>query len=123
MRLFCWQRSRNTQPFLTASGFLNLEVGEAAIKDLRERGAVYFNFKGGKTHGVTAKQFCRRKNLIFPQYKEADIRISQFTGGTHYYAYVGDMQIRDGETLKWNSYEEAYKKACEAVGKGVKHGM
>ena len=43
--------------------------------------------------------------------------ISQFTGGTHYYAYVGDMQIGDGEILKWNSYEEAYKKACEAVRK------
>lgn len=46
-----------------------------------------------------------------------DICISQFTGGTHYYAYVGDMQIREGENLKWNSYEEAYKKACEVVRK------
>ena len=103
--------------FLDGFRLLNLEVGEAAIKNLRERGAVYFNSKGGKTHGVTAKQFCRRKNLIFPQYKESDIRISQFTGGTHYYAYVGDMQIGDGKILKWNSYEEAYKKACEAVRK------
>ena len=96
---------------------LNFELGEVTIRDLKENGAVYFNSKGGRTYEVATKQFCRRKNLIFPQYVESDIRISRFTGGKHYYAYVGDMQIREGEKMKWDSYEEAYQKACEIIRK------
>ena len=50
-------------------------------------------------------------------FKESDIRIKQFQGGEHYYAYVGDMQVRDGENFKWNSYKEAYDKALEVIEK------
>lgn len=36
--------------------------------------------------------------------------------GQHYYAYVGDMQVRDGDVLKWNTYDEASIRACALVG-------
>ena len=36
--------------------------------------------------------------------------------GQHYYAYVGDMQVRGGDVLKWNTYDEAYIRACALVG-------
>ena len=35
--------------------------------------------------------------------------------GEHYYAYIGNMQVRDGDILKWNTYEEAYSKALEYI--------
>ena len=81
----------------------------------RENGAVYFNRVGGKPFSVNHVQFCRRKNLVFPDFKESDIRIKKQTGGTHYYAYIGDMQVRDGDILKWNTFDEAYKRAYELV--------
>ena len=54
-------------------------------------------------------QFCRRKSLVFPDFKKSDIRIQKYDCGSHYYAFVGDMQVRDGDRLKWNTYEEAYR--------------
>lgn len=101
--------------FLDGLRFINLEAGGVALKDLRENGAVYFNSVGGKTFQVDYSQFCRRKELVFPCYSESDIRIGRFKGGTHYYAYIGDMQVRDGDILKWNTFDEAYKRACEIV--------
>ena len=59
-------------------------------------------------------QFCRRKQLVFPHFRREDIRIKQFNGGRHWYAYVGDMQIRDGDQLKWNT-KEAAQAAAEAM--------
>ena len=35
--------------------------------------------------------------------------------GTHWYAYLGDMQIRDNDKLKWDSYEEAYEYAQQFI--------
>ena len=59
--------------------------------------------------------FVRRKELIFPDFKKDDIRIKQFPGGEHYYAYIGDMQVRDGNTLKWDSYQDAYEMALSLL--------
>lgn len=55
--------------------------------------------------------FVRRNKLEFPRYYNEDIRIKRFPDGHHYYAYIGDMQVRDGDILKWNTYEEALKHA------------
>ncbi len=60
-------------------------------------------------------QFCRRKSLVFPNFKKSDIRIRKYDYGSHYYAFVGDMQVRDGDKLKWNTYEEAYLNAEKLV--------
>ena len=40
--------------------------------------------------------------------------------GNHYYAYIDDVQVRDGDKLKWDSYDEAYSYASSLVNnKGV----
>lgn len=69
-----------------------------------------------KIDSVDYDNFCRRDELIFPNFQISDIRIKQFDKGQHYYAYVGDMQVRDGDVLKWNTYDEAYTRACALVG-------
>lgn len=106
---------RDNMTFLDGIRAINLEMGESDLKYIREDGAVYFNRVGGKTFSVNYVQFCRRKNLVFPDFKESDIRVKQQTGGRHYYAYIGDMQVRDGDILKWNTFDEAYKRAYELV--------
>ena len=95
--------------------FLNMEIGMKELGDIREYGACFINPVGGSTFGIEYKQFVRRKELVFPDFKREDIRIKQFKDGTHWYAYIGDMQVRDGDTLKWNTREEAYNRALAMV--------
>lgn len=95
---------------------LNLEIGIGQMRALEQYGAIYMNRAGGYTFGLQYKQFCRRKELVFPDFKEADIRVKRFNGGKHYYAYIGDMQIRNGGALKWDSFDEAYKMAFAVIG-------
>lgn len=91
--------------FLDGIRGLNMEAGMKELKDIREYGAVYINPVGGSTFSVDYTQFCRRKELIFPDFRKEDIRVKQFRGGSHWYAYIGDMQVRNGEELKWNTQE------------------
>ena len=94
---------------------LNMEVGSKELRDIHEYGATYINRVGGSTFGLEYTQFYRSKKLVFPDFRREDIRVKQYTGGNHWYAYVGDMQVRDGDTLKWDSYEEAYNRALALV--------
>jgi len=93
---------------------LNMDTGKAELDTIREYGAVFINQVGGHTFGIETVQFCRRKSLVFPDFKKEDIRIKQFNGGQHWYAYIGDMQVRDGDCLKWDSKEAALS-AAEAI--------
>ncbi len=93
---------------------LNMEIGMKELRNIREDGAVYINRVGGSTFSVDYTQFCRRKELIFPDFKKEDIRVKKFEGGRHWYAYIGEMQVRNNGELKWNT-QEAAREAAEAV--------
>lgn len=95
--------------------WMNMEIGMNRLRNIQQYGAVYINPVGGCTHSLNYTQFCRRKEPVFPCYKKEDIRIDKFDGGTHYYAHIGDLEIRDGERMKWDTYEEAYQKALELL--------
>jgi hypothetical protein len=46
-------------------------------------------------------------NFIFPNYTEKDIHVKQWEGGTHWYAYIGDLLVEETENgekcSKWDS--------------------
>ena len=94
---------------------LNMEIGMKELHDIEEYGSTFINCVGGSTFSLDYTQFLYRKELVFPDFQKKDIRIRQFHGGKHWYAYIGDMQVRDGNTLKWNSYQEAYDRAMQMV--------
>lgn len=94
---------------------LTMETGLAELDTIRKYGAVFINPAGGHTHGIETVQFCRRKELVFPDFKQEDIRIKRFHGGEHWYAYIGDMQVRDEGRVKWNTKEEAQAAAEKLV--------
>ena len=102
--------------------WLNIEVGMKELNDLKSYGVVYINREGGSTYDLSYTQFCRRKELVFPDYSLGDIRVKQFGGGEHFYAYIGDMQVRDGDELKWNTYAEAYQHA-ERIVRGAEETL
>ena len=81
---------------------------------------LWFNDKGGYNYGLDKQKIATvyRERLIFPNYTKKDIRISKWSdGGVHYYAKVGEIEVKEtvsGEVrMKWNTYEEAYQKALE----------
>lgn len=89
-------------------------VAEQQMNEIRESGAIYVNAIGGY-HGYCAedKEYAvvKREKLVYPEFEKKDIKIEKFPYGAHYYAYVGDVQVKDGDTLKWNTYEEARRQA------------
>jgi hypothetical protein len=87
------------------------------LNALRESGIILINRMGG-FHTPRENErlpFTRKKDLIWPNFSEKDIKISQFKGGTHYYATIGPMEVRDGDILKWDSFSEAYAAAKKIV--------
>lgn len=100
---------------------MTLEVAMRQLEKIRDYGAIFINRRGGYHTDYDGHHeypdFVHRKELIFPDFKSSDIRIKQFPGGEHYYAYIGDTQVRDGDTLKWSTRDEAYKKALEYANK------
>lgn len=93
---------------------LNMEIGMAELRCIREHGAVYINPAGGHTFSFEYSQFCRRKELVFPDFQLSDIRVKKYPAEVHWYAYIGDMQVRNGAHEKWNS-PEAARNAAEAI--------
>ena len=99
-----------------------LSIRESAMKNqmnsLADSGAIFINRKGGfctKIENYT--QWVRRKDMIFPDYTNEDIRIKRFIGGHHWYAYIGDMQLKNGKEEKWENYDDAYAVALNVIGK------
>lgn len=86
---------------------------EGHIIFINEKGGYHFDTKNDEP--VT--QFVWRDELVFPNFPENEIHIKHFPGGKHFYAYIGDMQVRDGDVLKWNTYEEAMEQAKKVVTK------
>ena len=97
-----------------------IEAGMHELSLIKQSGAVYFNPSGGCTGDISYTQFCRRTELIFPGFTEKDLRFVRYpNGGRHWYAFAGNMQIRDGMRNKWNTREEAErvaKKMLKAQG-------
>lgn len=97
------------------------EIKGNQLDCLLEKGALFINSKGGyhfpheKDEPYT--QFYRKMELVWPEFEEKDIRIKRFPGGEHFYAYIGNVEVKNGDQIKWNTYEEAYKAAKELINK------
>lgn len=102
------------------AGFNSIRVTHL-VKNLEEYGTVYINCVGGSTFKYNDIEYAvvRRSSLVWPDYRKEDIRVKQFDGGTHWYAYIGDVQVRlstgNGTILKWSTYDEAYQAALSYI--------
>lgn len=89
---------------------------DAQIKSIQEGYDIYINPVGGWNIGKhDYTQWCDREKPIFPNYTEKDIKIESFEGGKHFYLYIGNIQFRDGDKLKWDTYDEAYQFALKEL--------
>lgn len=76
---------------------------------IREYGAICINKVGGYHQIGKYSQFVNRKKLIWPDYQSNDLKISRFPDGEHWYIKINDFEVRDGDKIKWDTYEEAFK--------------
>lgn len=114
-----YSENRGLNP-IEATLNLRASVMNTQTKLIEEGQELYINKKGGYNFDYDDRgyeQFLKRKELIFPDFKENEIRIEKFPYGTHFYAYIGDMQLRDGDKVKWNTQEDARKFAEKYVSK------
>ena len=71
-------------------------IAQQQLEQIHKYGAIYINSSGGYHANAVYKHFVIKDKFIFPDYKDTDIKINQFPGGTHWYAYIGNMQIKNG---------------------------
>ena len=109
-----------SEDLLTATGRFRLEAHQTYLKNFQRAGFVNINRVGG----CNSSDWCScavtyRDELIFPSYTKKDVKIKTWEMGErqvgsfrngynyHWYAYIGDVRIVDGEKEKWDSKEEA----------------
>jgi hypothetical protein len=105
------------------------------LKILDEHIGVYFKcFMDGMTMAVSPNGAFRPVDetfdilaevesevLVFPVTSESDIKVTQWEGGLHFYATVGNMTVYDDKgNMKWNTEEEAKRWAMRALAVGKK---
>lgn len=109
--------AQNNQISLAESA-VQLEINQdnQIVKLLDEGYNIYFNRNGGWHFGKDDySDWYHNEKLVFPKFKKSQIKIEKFPMGKHYYAYINNVQVRDGDTLKWNTYDEAYNYALSLV--------
>lgn len=118
----------NRKSLVETTGNLLIGVHDTYFKYLERDGFLNINCVGGCNScdwDIVAN--CYRKELVWPSFTKNDIRIKTFAPEEksvgvyrddykyHYYAYLGDMQLTDGEKTKWDTYDEAYAFASNLV--------
>lgn len=97
-------------------------IASQRIGLIEEYGAIYLNRVGGHTfmhHTDIEYAVIRRKKLTWPDFKRSEIRVKSFEGGEHFYAYIDDVQVKQGRgndtIMKWDTYDEAYRAALSYI--------
>lgn len=86
---------------------------------VKKYGKIFINKRGGyftphKDIIVTDEILLKNKGFRFPEYKESDIKLRQWKGGTHWYAKIGNIDVVDEDgNVKWDTLQEARIKAKE----------
>jgi len=108
---------RNHSNILDAITQMKFEIASGQIDHIETYGHIFINELGGYHSGSTYTQWERRKELVFPSYTKDNIKVEKYLYGSHWYAYLGDMQLHDGDKTKWNSYDAAYEFALKYVNR------
>lgn len=116
------------QSLIDTTQKLMFNVSKTYFDLLSEKGFVNINPVGGcNNDNYTNSIIIYKDKLVFPDYKKKDLKIKtwemedlktgNFKSGYkyHYYAYIGDVQIKDGDKIKWDTYEEAYEYAKKFI--------
>ena len=121
----------NKEDLLTTTGKLVSEAHYTYFKNLARFGFVNINRLGGcNSSEWPMNAVIRKDELIFPtlgrkdvkiktwEFDEVKLGISRSEYQYHWYAYIGDVQLKDGDKTKWDSKEECEAFVNKLFGKG-----
>ena len=109
---------QNNLTIIDAAMQFRLKVASEQLEAIHKYGYIVINPKGGYHPGpIDHSQFVRRKTFTYPNFKESDIRIIQFPNGTHFYVYIGEMELRQDDQTKWMSESDARIAAMKYINK------
>lgn len=110
-----YSHNREISP-LCAAVELETSMYQNQANEIIKGNDVYFNRNGGYHSGKDKiDQWYDSDKLVFPDFCVNQIKIEKFPMGKHYYAFIDSMQVRDGDILKWDTYEEAYNQALKII--------
>lgn len=96
-------------------------AGESAqnmLDAIHEYGAIYVNRSGGWNWDPGPHEngdFSRSDKLVWPDFTKSDIRISQFPGGRHFYAHIGNTQVTWNGRRRFESRKDAEAAAAAYI--------
>ncbi|MFA6000157.1 MAG: hypothetical protein WC783_04260 [Candidatus Paceibacterota bacterium] len=99
---------------------LTKKVTDHKLQCLLEGYTLYINKVGGwfpKKKPLNNLGEIISEELIFPEYTEADIKITQWEGGKHFYAKIGDMDVVWDGNQKWITEDRARENAIKFLNK------
>lgn len=100
-----------------ASQHTNDNSLDEQMKALATNQQLYIDSDGKwTTEPQTEDNFLYRKYPAFPNFTKKDISIKSFNDGVHSYARIGDLEVREGDKIKWDTYEEAYEACMKIIG-------
>lgn len=102
--------NRNISPVQATLDIGNMKY-QAQLTEILNGRPIYINNMGGWHCGGSYSDYLDFDKLIFPSATKNKIKIERFDLGQHYYAFIDNVQVRDGDKLKWDTYEEAYNYA------------
>lgn len=95
-----------------------MKVAAEQLTQIHENGYIVINKAGGYHSGpIEHSQFVHRKTFTWPDFKESDIKVSRFPGGTHWYVKIGDMELHEDGNIKWMTEKEAWEAARRYISK------
>ena len=99
-----------------AAALVSSGVFKAQLEALSRGETLYINQAGGWNNCVIPELTIVFDKFAWPGWQASDIKVEQWADGYHWYAYVGNVQIKDGDTIKWPTKYEAFKAAMGYVG-------
>jgi hypothetical protein len=94
------------------------KIFQAKLQHVMKGKEIWINEVGGFNFGYTPEKTVYVDKIVFPHYSEKDIKISQWGGdakGSHYYVKIGDIEVKDGDVMKWDTRQEAYDEALKYI--------
>lgn len=109
----CLAKTRETT-YIKASMELEQNVFSGKLKSLDKFGNILLRDSGSYmilTDHYTVIESIYKEEMVYPNYCETDINITQWKGGKHFYAKIGNLDVVIDDEQKWDTYKEAYNNA------------
>ena len=79
-----------------------------------------FNSAGGyqyTNNDIIFDNYTSNQYPVFPHFTADDIRVKQFPNGDHFYAYIGDIWVKNGDIVKYDTHQDAHAAAAKLIAK------